>query len=180
MDRKITESYREALADYYGAVRVSDVLQNFDGDKSALARVLAGVPLDGSLPKSGTPERTRYNSQLKAVGRYLDYERQGVKTSQNRNPQNAAAQQKLQQAQAVQNPPSGMSVTISGEICVSEDCRDRTVTIDSGRYPFDVNAFMIAIYSGDEASAFTQVFSNYCKNMSVKVLDDIEIGFIQE
>ena len=175
MDRKITDAVTRGLESYYGIISASDVVQAFGGDKAALARSLAGIALDGPLPRAGTPERTAYNSANRTLGRYLAYESGSSK--QARNPQNKAAQTKLRQALVTKQKPTGMTITITGEIAVSEDVRDRSVTIDSDKYPIDVPAFIDYVQQDNELGAYAEVFDSYCRAMHVNALDDMDIVF---
>lgn len=179
----ITSSTNSALNEYKSSipnVSVTDLLQSFDGSKSDLARALAGVR-SGQLPSRGTEDRRHYDTQMKNISRWMNYENGIRDKNKARNPEFASSstQDRFKDLHVKDNPPGDMSITISGWIGYDDDYRYRTVTIPApgdGR-SIDASAFLEAMQAGDTHAAYREVFAAYAPGLSVAQADSIDISF---
>lgn len=163
----IKDATNAALADYannLGPIGIGDMLRAYDGDKHALAEDLAAF------------KSTKVASQLRSIGKWLNYE-QGKPGEQRNALKNKATQAQFRALIARKRPPQDMSIRIHGSIRYSNTARDRTVTINSPQFPIDVPAMLDAIAQGDTSAAYQEIFATYAPSMSVEPGAEIEISF---
>ncbi len=163
-----------------GEVRISDLLMDYDGSKSQLARDLAGIPQKGKLPTKGTPERTAYDTQMRNVNRYLKAE--SGKEGQKRKP-SAATQERLNQLAESKRKPQAANFIIMGTIAYSSDVRERVIGADSQQINLtgdELATFLDNIAQGSIQDAYQQLFSAYGVSgmaMQDDTTPDIDITF---
>lgn len=164
---QITSAFTSAYSEYVaeqGPISVSELLMSFDGSKSELARALAEAT------------GTKYESQMKNITRWLNYEN-GVRGPQARNPANSVTSSRFTDLYMSRNPPSGMSISITGWIGYDGgDFRHRTVNIDSSLFPMNVAAFVADMRAGDTHGAYREAFAGYA-NLIVAEAEHVSINF---
>ena len=165
----ITSAYNQAISAYnasMGSVSVSDLLGSFNGNKSDLARALADTT------------GTKYASQMKNIGRWLAYE-SGERGPQARNPANSKTAGRFQGLYAAMNPPSNVSIAITGWIGYDDDFRHRSIVIPAPGDARQINAgaFVSAMRAGDTHAAYREAFAAYAPSLSVAEADSIDIQF---
>jgi hypothetical protein len=164
----ITGGYQTAMRDYasnMGAISISNLLMSYDGNKGELARALADAT------------GTKYASQMKNISRWLNYEN-GDRGPQARDfNKSKASQSRVKDLYIERNPPTNMSISITGWIGYDNDYRHRTVDIDSTMYNVSVAAFMSAMQSGNTSGAYREVFAGYAPALSVASADSVTISF---
>lgn len=144
-----------------GPVRVSSLLMDYDGNKSQLARDLAGIPQTGKLPAKGTPERTAYDTQMRNVNRYLKAE--SGKEGQKRKP-SATTQERLNQLAESKHKPQAANFIIMGTIAYSSDVRERVIGANNQQINLvgdELAAFLDNIAQGSIQDAYQQLFDAY-------------------
>lgn len=158
----------QAYADNLGPLGVRGLLGAYGGDsvanRHALARDLAEL--------TGTKEASQYRS----IGKWLNYE-QGKPGEQRNALRNKATQGHFRGLMANKRPPENAAIQISGSICYSNTCRDRTVNINTSEYPIDLGAMLEALAQGDTSGAYQEMFSNYAPAMRVEPGADVTIQF---
>lgn len=163
----LPEAVNAALADWEDAhptndiIRVSDVLMDYNGNKNALVRDLAGIPQRGKLPAKGTSERTTYDTASRNVNRWL--KSKSGKEGQKRKP-NPEKQEKLRQLSRGKRKPQTANFIMMGTIAYSSDVRERVVGADSQQINLtgdDLNAFFNSIEQGNIQDAYQDLFSAY-------------------
>lgn len=168
----IVQATNDALKTYSetsGPVRVSDLLQEYGGSKSALAREIAGVG-PGKLPSKGTDERKAYDAANKNIGRWLAYESKSGK--QARNPNTKDTQQRLKQALEKKRPPSNMSIKITGWIGYDNDFRYRTIETTLPNNGATTEAFVQNMKDGNTSDAYQEVFQAYKVGRGIITVSD--------
>lgn len=183
----LVSAYQAGLNDYassLGTLSASNMVMALGGDKSALARRLAGLPETGRLPETGTKERTSYNTQYRSITKWLAYE-SGERGGQTRNvARSKATQAKFRGIYVQANPPRGrMTASITGRICFSNDCRERTIDIpprSASRGEINTPAFLAALASNNAHEGYRILSAAYAPGMTVERADNIEINFEQE
>lgn len=161
-------------------VRVSDLLMDYNGNKSELVRDIAGIPQGGKLPAKGTPERTAYDTQMRNINRYLKSE--SGKQGQKRNP-NTATQERLKQLARGKRKPQSANFIIMGTIAYSSDVRERVIGADSQQINLsgsELDAFLDNIAQGNIQDAYQQLFEAYGVSgmaMQDDTTPDIDITF---
>jgi hypothetical protein len=164
----LPEAVNTALEDWnanqlgnIGSVSVSDLLMDYNGNKSGLVRDLAGISQKGKLPAKGTPERTAYDTQMRNVNRWLKSE--SGREGQKRKP-NAAAQERFRELSAKKRPPQTANFIIVGTIAYSSDVRERVIGADSQQINLtgdELSAFFDSIAQGHIQDAYQDLFSAY-------------------
>lgn len=162
----LPDAVNEQLQDWYASqvpesVRVSDLLMDYGGSKSQLARDLAGIPQSGKLPARGTSERTAYDTQMRNLSRYLKSE--SGKGGQKRNP-SPATQERLKQLAMNKHKPQSANFVIMGTIAYSSDVRERVIGADNQKIDLsgpDLAAFLDNIAQGNIQDAYQQLFAAY-------------------
>lgn len=180
----LTVATNSALSDYkksLSPVSVSGILMSLGGDKSELARQLAGVG-PGKLPDKGTLERTRYNTQMKNISRWLSYESGKRDKNKARSANNKATQDKLKDVEIKAHPPKGMNISITGWIGDPSEgtFRLRTITIDTAEFSIDIQAFLTNMSIENATQAYKEVFAHYAPNLMVAEAENIDISLSQE
>jgi hypothetical protein len=134
---------QEALNDYANEdLSARDVVIEYEGNMSRLAQQLAGV-----RDKVGRA----YRNQMQNIRRWLKGERQPSKESL----------EKLRAARVANI--SNMNIIIHGEICISDECEERTIgdktpiNISGG----DLEKFLNQVAENDIDGAYQTVFDNY-------------------
>lgn len=170
---EITRATNEALQEYTeraAPVRVSDLLMEFGGSASALARELTGIG-PGKLPAKGTPQRTEYENQKRYIGRYLAYESGSSK--QKRNPNTPETQARLKKIQMKRRPPTSMSITVFGEIGYDDDDRrPRTISVTLPNNGATPQRFLEYMQRGNTSEAYQEVFQAYKVGRGVLTVSD--------
>jgi hypothetical protein len=173
----LPDETRRALELYaleMGGVRVSDLLMEYHGSKSALATALSG---------STDKKSNAYKSQMRSINRWLAYEA-GSKDKQARNPNAKATQEKLRVALAAKRPPPQMNITITGWIGYDDKFYYRTISTQLPNNGATVQQFLEHIRNGNVHAAYDEVFQAYKIGRGiVTVADDkpeIDIDFTGE
>lgn len=171
----------EALTHWYASssaseatIRVSDVINDYGGNKNALVRDLAGIPQEGKLPAKGTAERTAYDTASRNVNRWLKSE--SGKEGQKRKP-NQEKQEKLKQLVKNKTRPKNANFVIMGTIAYSSDVRDRVIGADSQQINLagaNLDLFLNNIAQGNIQDAYQQLFDAYGVS-GMTMQDDTEI-----
>jgi len=152
-----------------------------------VARILAGLPATGALPRAGTPERTRYQAQLRTVQRSIAPE------GKQRRPFPRAQlprvrdvlQQRATSARLDKLARTGARVRIRGQVVIPSPGRrvdSRTRTMPSGGPGValtgeGVRAWARPLVAGDDedaAAAFLDAFTDAYGIPPGTVLDDVE------
>lgn len=169
----IVQATNDALKTYSetsGPVRVSDLLQEYNGSKSALARQISGISDTGKLPSKGTAERARYDAANKNIGRWLAYESKSGK--QARNPNTKDTQERLKQALEKKRPPSNMSIKITGWIGYDNDYRYRTIETTLPNNGATTEAFVQNMKNENTSEAYQDVFQAYKVGRGIITVSD--------
>ncbi len=156
----ITNSVATAYGNYVesqSTVRVTDlIINNYNGNKSALAQELAGT---------NDKKSTAYKSQMKAIGRWLAFESGETNKKKIRNPNGKATQSKLKGLVARKTPPHKATITMSGYVYydAGKDARYRRIPAN-GDIQLSGNAlatFIKAMNDGDTHAAYQEVWAQY-------------------
>lgn len=165
----IAGAHTEAMNKYtasLGNVRVSGLLQSYNGSKSDLAHALANAT------------GTKYQSQMSNINRWLAYESGSRDKRSTRDPQkNKGTIDRLKEMFIAKNPPSSMSITITGWIGYDNDYRYRTITIAPPLYNINTPAFVNSMRAANTHEAYREVFKPYAAALSVDSADNISIDF---
>lgn len=155
-------AYNEYVADQKPTV--TDMLMLFNGNKGDLAQALADAT------------NTKRASQMKSIDRWLAYEK-GERGAQARNPANSKTMERFAALYATKNPPSGMYISINGNIGYpGGDFRDRTIDFSTSEYAVNMSAFVSAMNAGDTHAAYRAIFANYA-DLIVAEAYNIDISF---
>lgn len=150
----------------FGNQSASQMIQEYGGSKSQMAQKLAGTTDKSS---------SAYNSQMKNIRRWLAYE-SGERGKQARSAQKSKVTQERFRAKMSQlHPPTKVNVVIRGRICVSNDCRDRTV---GDKTPITANAGKVRdlINQGDVHGAYQELLASYFGRSGGTVKEAYNIG----
>jgi len=153
-----------ALADYYGTIRITDLVQAYNGDVRELARDLADL--------KGTKEA----SQMRQINRWLKSE--SGREGQRRTPSRSQAD--LRKLMAGRNPPANVTAKVRGKLKSTSGKYSKQRSVDTANAmggPADAGALLDALLNGDMWDAYDALFSEYAPGLYAEEADSIDVSF---